>query len=160
MPDQRPEEAQQQQRPRTPWQLESFVEQRIREAMERGDFDRLETKGQPLRLDLKDAELWLVGSVHDEAKPHLKKYWRDNIKVVGFKRDVAMEMVLQTVAGSVQWARASGRHPAELRNVVTSPGGTSAAGLLALERAGVRGALIDAVEAATRRARELAQADD
>jgi glycosyltransferase involved in cell wall biosynthesis len=40
------------------------------------------------RLDLKDAELWLVGSVHDEAKPHLKKYWRDNIKIVGFKRDV------------------------------------------------------------------------
>jgi glycosyltransferase involved in cell wall biosynthesis len=40
------------------------------------------------RLDLKDAELWLVGSVHNEAKPHLKKYWRDNIKVVGFKRDV------------------------------------------------------------------------
>jgi glycosyltransferase involved in cell wall biosynthesis len=40
------------------------------------------------RLDLKDAELWLVGSVHDEAKLHLKKYWRDNIKVVGFKRDV------------------------------------------------------------------------
>ena len=40
------------------------------------------------RLDLNNAELWLVGSVHDEAKPHLKKYWRDNIKVVGFKRDV------------------------------------------------------------------------
>src|SRR5436190_3770159 len=40
------------------------------------------------RLDLKEAELWLVGSVHDEAKPHLKKYWRDNIRVVGFTRDV------------------------------------------------------------------------
>lgn len=40
------------------------------------------------RLDLKDAELWLVGSVHEEAKPHLKKYWRDNIRVVGFARDV------------------------------------------------------------------------
>ena len=40
------------------------------------------------RLDLKDAELWLVGAVHDEAKPHLKKFWRDNIKVVGFKHDV------------------------------------------------------------------------
>jgi glycosyltransferase involved in cell wall biosynthesis len=39
------------------------------------------------RLDLPDAELWLVGSVHDEAKPHLKKYWRDNIKVVGFAKD-------------------------------------------------------------------------
>src|SRR3954464_1868585 len=38
------------------------------------------------RLNLKDAELWLIGSVHDEAKAHLKKYWRDNIRVVGFKR--------------------------------------------------------------------------
>ncbi len=40
------------------------------------------------RLNLKDAELWLVGSVHDEAKPHLKQFWRDNIRVVGFARDV------------------------------------------------------------------------
>jgi glycosyltransferase involved in cell wall biosynthesis len=40
------------------------------------------------RLDLKEAELWLVGSVHEEAKPHLKRYWRDNIRVVGFVRDV------------------------------------------------------------------------
>lgn len=40
------------------------------------------------RLDLKEAELWLVGSVHEEAKLHLKKFWRDNIKVVGFARDV------------------------------------------------------------------------
>src|SRR6267143_3221048 len=39
------------------------------------------------RLDLKDAELWLVGSVHEEAKPHLKKFWRDNIKTFGFVRD-------------------------------------------------------------------------
>jgi glycosyltransferase involved in cell wall biosynthesis len=40
------------------------------------------------RLDLKDAELWLVGTVHSEARPHLKKYWRDNIKIVGFVREV------------------------------------------------------------------------
>ncbi|HEX8678763.1 MAG TPA: glycosyltransferase family 4 protein, partial [Chthoniobacterales bacterium] len=39
------------------------------------------------RLQLKDAELWLVGSVHDEAKAHLKKFWRDNIRVVGFAKD-------------------------------------------------------------------------
>jgi glycosyltransferase involved in cell wall biosynthesis len=39
------------------------------------------------RLDLPNAELWLVGSVHDEAKPHLKKFWRDNIRVVGFARN-------------------------------------------------------------------------
>jgi glycosyltransferase involved in cell wall biosynthesis len=40
------------------------------------------------RLNLKEAELWLIGSVHDEAKPYLEKFWRDNIRVVGFKRDV------------------------------------------------------------------------
>jgi glycosyltransferase involved in cell wall biosynthesis len=39
------------------------------------------------RLNLPDAELWLVGSVHDEAKPYLKQFWRDNIRVVGFARD-------------------------------------------------------------------------
>src|ERR1700716_3071172 len=39
------------------------------------------------RLNLKDAELWLVGAVHEEAKPHLKKFRRDNVKTVGFVRD-------------------------------------------------------------------------
>ncbi|MFN2541390.1 MAG: glycosyltransferase family 4 protein [Chthoniobacterales bacterium] len=39
------------------------------------------------RLNLRDAELWLVGAVHDEAKPFLKKFWRDNIRVVGFVAD-------------------------------------------------------------------------
>jgi hypothetical protein len=50
-------------RPRTPRQVESFIEQRIREAVERGDFDRLESKGRPLKLDLKDAidrDAWFV----------------------------------------------------------------------------------------------------
>src|SRR5436190_4318570 len=49
------------------------------------------------RLDLPDAELWLVGSVHNEAKPHLQKYWRDNIKVVGFVRDVETYLSQGTV---------------------------------------------------------------
>jgi glycosyltransferase involved in cell wall biosynthesis len=40
------------------------------------------------RLDLKDAELWLLGSVHDEAKPYLEKFGRENVKVIGFKRDL------------------------------------------------------------------------
>ncbi len=39
------------------------------------------------RLNLKDAELWLVGAVHEEARPHLKAFWRDNIRTVGFVRD-------------------------------------------------------------------------
>jgi glycosyltransferase involved in cell wall biosynthesis len=49
------------------------------------------------RLNLKDAELWLVGSVHEEAKPHLKKFWRDNITVVGFTHDVAKYLSQGTV---------------------------------------------------------------
>ncbi|HWY51569.1 MAG TPA: glycosyltransferase family 4 protein [Chthoniobacterales bacterium] len=40
------------------------------------------------RLNLPDAELWLLGSVHDEAKPHLKKFGRENVRVFGFKRDL------------------------------------------------------------------------
>ena len=40
------------------------------------------------RLNLQNAELWLLGNVHDEAKPHLKKFWRDNIRVLGFKYDL------------------------------------------------------------------------
>jgi glycosyltransferase involved in cell wall biosynthesis len=40
------------------------------------------------RLNLPDAELWLLGSVHDEAKPHLKKFGRENVRVLGFKRDL------------------------------------------------------------------------
>jgi len=39
------------------------------------------------RLNLPNAELWLVGSVHDEARPHLKRFWRENIKTFGFVRD-------------------------------------------------------------------------
>ena len=40
------------------------------------------------RLNLRDAELWLLGSVHDEAKPHLKKFGKENVRVLGFKRDL------------------------------------------------------------------------
>lgn len=40
------------------------------------------------RLNLKNAELWLIGSVHEQAKPYLQKFWRDNIRVIGFARDV------------------------------------------------------------------------
>lgn len=40
------------------------------------------------RLNLRDAELWLLGSVHDEAKPHLKEFGRENVRVLGFKRDL------------------------------------------------------------------------
>src|SRR5947208_2706650 len=49
------------------------------------------------RLNLRDAELWLLGSVHDEAKPHLKKFWRDNIRTIGFARDVEKYLSQATI---------------------------------------------------------------
>lgn len=49
------------------------------------------------RLNLKDAELWLVGAVHPETKPHLKRFWRDNIRVVGFTRDVENYLAQGTI---------------------------------------------------------------
>lgn len=76
---------------------------------------------------------------------------------VGFKRNVAEMLALQTFIGSAKYAEATGKHPAELRNEVTSPAGTTAAGLLILESAGVRGAIIDAIEAAYERSRELGE---
>jgi pyrroline-5-carboxylate reductase len=74
---------------------------------------------------------------------------------VGLRRDMATTMVLQTVAGSATYALETGRHPAELRNQVTSPGGTTAEGLLALEEAGVRAAFLHAIEAAYEKAKAL-----
>ena len=74
---------------------------------------------------------------------------------IGFRRDVAETLALQTFVGAAKYAETTGKHPAQLRNEVTSPAGTTAAGLLVLESAGVRGAIIDAVEAAYNRSREL-----
>ena len=74
---------------------------------------------------------------------------------IGLRREMATEMVLQTVLGSARYAQATGRHPADLRNQVTSPGGTTAEGLLALEEAGVRAAFAQAIIAAYERARQL-----
>jgi pyrroline-5-carboxylate reductase len=74
---------------------------------------------------------------------------------IGLTRAQADEMVLQTVLGSAIYAQESGRSPAELRALVTSPAGTTAAGLLELERAAVRAAIIDCIQAAHERAIEL-----
>ena len=74
---------------------------------------------------------------------------------LGFSRRVAEELVLRTVEGSAAFARQSGRHLAELRNMVTSPGGTSAAALYELEKGTLRTVLSRAVYAAYTRTREL-----
>lgn len=74
---------------------------------------------------------------------------------IGLRRDLAVPMVLQTVLGSARYALETGKHPAELRNQVTSPGGTTTEGLRALEEAGLRAAFIEAVEAAYEKAKRL-----
>ena len=73
----------------------------------------------------------------------------------GLPRDVALLLAAQTVYGAAKLQLDSGEHPAVLKDRVTSPGGTTMAGLARLEAGGVRGAIIDAVEAATRRCRQL-----
>jgi len=74
---------------------------------------------------------------------------------MGLPRDVALGLAAQTVLGSAAMVLETGEHPGVLKDQVTSPGGTTIAGLQALEAGAVRGDLIAAVEAATRRAMEL-----
>jgi pyrroline-5-carboxylate reductase len=74
---------------------------------------------------------------------------------MGFSREIAKELVQETMLGSVLFAMSSHKHPAELRNMVTSPGGTSAAAIYEMEKGGLRTVLSKAVYAAYRRAVEL-----
>jgi len=79
----------------------------------------------------------------------------DGALLEGLPREQALELATQTVLGAAAMVRETGLHPAELRDRVTSPGGTTIAGLAALEEGGLRTTLIKAVSAATRRGEEL-----
>jgi pyrroline-5-carboxylate reductase len=79
---------------------------------------------------------------------------------LGFSRHLAQELVLQTMLGSVLFARESVKHPAELRNMVTSPGGTSAEAIYQMEKGTLRTVLSKAVWAAYRRAATLGRKVD
>jgi pyrroline-5-carboxylate reductase len=74
---------------------------------------------------------------------------------LGLSREVALRLAANTAAGAARMVVETGRHPAELKDMVTSPGGTTAAGLYELEKGGLRGILIRAVEAAARKSEEL-----
>lgn len=76
--------------------------------------------------------------------------------LLGLSRDVATELIVQTMLGSAKMLRESKMHPVELRELVTSPGGTTIIAIRELENAGVRAAFLNAIHAACTRARELA----
>jgi pyrroline-5-carboxylate reductase len=75
--------------------------------------------------------------------------------LLGLPRALAAELIVQTAIGSATMLRDSGEHPVQLREAVTSPGGTTIAAIRELEVHGVRAALLAAIEAAARRSREL-----
>ncbi len=79
---------------------------------------------------------------------------------MGFPRRLAEQIVLQTVSGSVDFARHSGKHMAELRNMVTSPGGTSAEAIYQMEKGGLRTVLSKAAFAAYQRTQTLSAEQD
>ena len=74
---------------------------------------------------------------------------------IGLPRDMAQKLVIQTVIGSAWTVEKTGKHPADLRNMVTSPGGTTTEALIKLERGGFRSLLLDAVAAANEKARQF-----
>jgi pyrroline-5-carboxylate reductase len=76
--------------------------------------------------------------------------------LLGLSRDIATELIIQTMVGSAKMLRDTGRHPVELREAVTSPGGTTIAAIRVLEQERVRAAFLNAIEAAKHRATELA----
>jgi pyrroline-5-carboxylate reductase len=80
--------------------------------------------------------------------------------LLGITREVSTQLVIQTMLGTAKQLRDGGLHPVELREMVTSPGGTTIAAIHALEVAGVRAAFLNAIQAAMTRARELAAEQD
>ena len=77
--------------------------------------------------------------------------------LLGLSREIATDLVVQTMLGTAKLLRDEKMHPVELREMVTSPGGTTIAAIRELEQAGVRAAFLNAIQAAMRRSKELAE---
>ena len=80
--------------------------------------------------------------------------------LLGLSREVTTQLVVQTMLGTAKLLRDENMHPVELREMVTSPGGTTIRAIRELERAGVRAAFLNAIQAAMERSRELAAGEE
>lgn len=119
----------------------------------------LRTVGRVLRIP--EGQLDAVTAVSGSGPAYvlfLVEAMTDAGVLLGLPRAIALQLVTQTVLGTGLLLRETGEHPAQLREAVTSPGGTTAAALRELERHGVRAAFLDALEAARDRSRALAAA--
>lgn len=110
----------------------------------------VETVSEPLL----DAVTGLSGSGPAYAFQMIEALSDGGVKM-GLPRAIATRLAAQTLLGAAEMVLTTGQHPAVLKDSVTSPGGTTIAGLHAMELGGVRAALMDAVEASALRAREL-----
>jgi len=79
--------------------------------------------------------------------------------LLGLSREISTQLVVQTMFGTAKLLRDENMHPVELREMVTSPGGTTIRAIRELERAGVRAAFLNAIQAAMERSQELAEGD-
>lgn len=79
--------------------------------------------------------------------------------LLGLSREISTELVVQTMLGSAKLLRDTHMHPVELREMVTSPGGTTTRAIQVLEQSGVRAAFLNAIQAAMERSQELAQGE-
>ena len=79
--------------------------------------------------------------------------------LLGLSREISTQLVVQTMLGSAKILRDGGMHPVELREMVTSPGGTTIRAIRVLEQAGVRAAFLNAIQAAMERSQELARGE-
>lgn len=128
----------------------------VSEADERVVRRCLESVGKAIRVpeSLMDAVTGLGGSGPAFVYVIIEALSDGGVRM-GLPREVATLMAAQTVAGAARMVLETGKHPGSLKDEVTSPGGTTIAGLHALERGGLRAAIMDAVEAATKRSEEL-----